>query len=194
MNSPRINPYSKDNLRGHLKGCAYCVLGFVFIMWMVELANVMMGHRLSSLGILPRTSRGLMGILLSPFLHSSIIHVMANTIPFIVLGGLVALRGVGVFLELSLLVTLLGGAALWLFGRPSFHVGASGLIFGYFGFIIARGWFYRSFGSLVIASITLILYGGILWGLLPTYTYVSWEGHLCGLLAGIIGARLDKPE
>jgi len=119
---------------------------------------------------------------------------MANTIPFIVLGGLVALRGVGVFLELSLLVTLLGGAAVWLFGRPSFHVGASGLIFGYFGFIIARGWFHRSFGSLVIASITLILYGGILWGLLPTYTYVSWEGHLCGLLAGIIGARLDKPD
>jgi len=87
-----------------------------------------------------------------------------------------------------------GGGCLWLFGRASYHVGASGLIFGYFGFIVARGWFYKSISSIVVAFITLFLYSGILWGLLPVFPHVSWEGHLFGLIAGILGARLAKPE
>lgn len=181
----------KSALRGQVKESVYCIIGFVAIMWAVELINMILDHRLSTWGIFPRTIRGLWGILFSPFLHASIFHILLNTVPFVILGGLVILRGLRLFLELSLLITLLGGSALWLFGRSSYHVGASGLIFGYFGFIVARGWFNRSLGSLFIAFITLFLYGGILWGLLPTFTYISWEGHLFGLLAGILGARLD---
>lgn len=184
----------KSALRGQVKESVYCIIGVVAIMWTVELINMILGHRLSTWGIFPRTIKGLWGIPFSPFLHASIVHVLLNTVPFVILGGLVILRGLRLFLELSLLITLLGGAALWLFGRSSYHVGASGLIFGYFGFIVARGWFDRSLSSIITAFITLFLYGGILWGLLPTFTYISWEGHLFGLLAGIFGARLGDGQ
>jgi membrane associated rhomboid family serine protease len=119
---------------------------------------------------------------------------MINTIPFVVLGGLVITRGPRVFLELSLFIILVSGTALWIFGRSSYHIGASGLIFGYFGFLVARGWYDRSARSIIVALLVICLYGGILWGLLPTFTPVSWEGHLFGLASGIIGARLERPQ
>ncbi len=181
-------------LRQQVKSSVFCILGFASLIWVVELVNMMMGHSLSRWGILPRSLSGLIGIPLSPFLHGSILHTLVNTVPFIILGGLVILRGVRVFVEVTLLVIIAGGAGVWLLGRSSYHVGASGLIFGYFGFIVARGWYTRSVGSLIAAFVTLSLYGGIVWGLLPTLSYVSWEGHLFGLLAGILAARLDKPE
>lgn len=185
---------AKKALNKQLKTSIYCILGVVLVIWAIELVNMFMGHRLSRFGILPRTLYGLIGIPLSPFLHSGVWHTLLNTVPFIVLGGLIISRGIGVFLEVSLFIILAGGGCLWLFGRSSYHVGASGLIFGYFGFIVARGWFDRSLSSVLVAFVTLFLYGGILWGVLPIFPHVSWEGHLFGLLAGVFGARLGKPE
>lgn len=118
---------------------------------------------------------------------------MCNTIPFIVLGILVSLRGLDDFFELSLIIMVVGGAAVWLFGRQAYHIGASGLIFGYLGFLVAAGWYERKFISLVVALIVLFLYGGMIWGVLPLRPFVSWEGHLFSLLAGIVCARLLKP-
>jgi membrane associated rhomboid family serine protease len=160
----------------------------------VEVANLLLGHQLNLLGILPRTITGLPGIALSPFLHHGIGHVLLNTIPLVILGGLVILQGTRVFLEVSLVIILVSGVGVWLFGRSGYHVGASGLIFGYFGFLIARSWYERSVSSILIAVITIVLYGGILWGLLPTQTGVSWEVHLFGLLGGILAARLVSVE
>ena len=165
------------------------------MIWTVELVNMFMGHQLNRFGILPRTLHGLIGIPLSPFLRGGIWHTLMNTVPFVVLGGLIITRGIRGFLEVSLFIILAGGGSLWLFGRTSYHVGASGLIFGYFGFIVARGFFDKNIISIVVAFITLFLYGGIiLWGLLPISSYISWEGHLFGLIAGILGARLARPE
>lgn len=186
---------AKKSLDKQIKTSALYIFGFVSLIWLVELVNMFMGHSLSRFGILPRTLQGLLGIPLSPFLHGGIWHTLLNTVPFIVLGGLIIIRGVRVFLEASLFIILAGGGCLWLFGRSSYHVGASGLIFGYFGFIVARGWFDRSIGSIIIAFIILFSYGGIiLWGLLPVSPYISWEGHLFGLLGGVLGAWLARPK
>jgi membrane associated rhomboid family serine protease len=119
---------------------------------------------------------------------------MMNTIPLAVLGGFVILQGRQIFFEISIIIILVSGTALWLFGRSSYHVGASGLIFGYFGYLVLRAWYDRSLKSSVIAFVTVFLYGGIIWGLLPTFSRISWEGHLFGLLAGILAARLEKTK
>ncbi len=175
-----------------IKKNVYWIFGFVALIWIIELINIFVGHRLCNWGILPRTLNGLKGIPISPFLHASIVHALLNTIPFAVLGGFVILRGKRVFFEISIIIILVGGTALWLFGRSSYHVGASGLIFGYFGYLVFRAWYERNLKSFIVAFVTVFLYGGIIWGLLPTFTHISWEGHLFGLLAGILAARLEK--
>ena len=177
-----------------IKRNLYWILGFVVLIWVIELINFSIGHRLSDWGILPRTLKGLNGIPLSPFLHASLLHIMMNTIPLAVLGGFVMLNGRQIFLEISIIIILASGTALWLFGRSSYHVGASGLIFGYFGYLVLRAWYDRSLKSFVIAFVTVFLYGGIMWGLLPTFSRISWEGHLFGLLAGFLAARLEKTK
>jgi len=182
----------QPSLRQEFKSKAYLIVGFVALIWAVELVNTVLGHRLNVLGIHPRTVIGLPGILLAPFLHGGIGHVLVNTIPFVILGWLVILHGTGTFLEVSLIVILVAGAGTWLFGRPGVHVGASSLIFGYFGFLVGRAWYQRSVGSILVALVTLALYGGLLWGVLPLHTRISWEGHLFGLLAGILAAWLQQ--
>jgi len=137
---------------------------------------------------------GLAGIPLSPFLHGSFAHLSLNTLPLVTLGGLLILQGKRLFLSVSLWIILLSGAALWLLGRSAYHVGASSVLFGYFGYLVARGWYERSISALLVALLTLVLYGSIVWGVLPTRAYISWEGHLFGLLAGVLVARLTTPQ
>jgi membrane associated rhomboid family serine protease len=170
------------------------MLGCVVLLWIVECVNALLDHHLNRWGILPRTLAGLVGIPLSPFLHGSFAHLILNTVPLITLGGLVILRGTRLFLTVSLWITLLSGAALWLLGRSAYHVGASSVLFGYFGYLVARGWYERSVTALLVALLTLGLYGGIVWGILPTRSYISWEGHLFGLLAGVLVACLTTPR
>jgi membrane associated rhomboid family serine protease len=168
------------------------ILGFIILIWVVELVNMFLGHRLCSWGIFPRTAAGLPGILLFPFLHCSIGDTLLNTIPFIVLGSLVILRGIQLFVGLSLFIILLSGTGVWLLGRSVYHAGAGGLIFGYFGFLVARGWYERSLTSILIALFTLLFCSGILWRLLPLSSSTSWEGHLFGLLTGVARASREK--
>ena len=179
-------------LHQELKAKAYLIVGFVVLIWAVELANMVLGHRFNVLGIHPRMVVGLPGILLAPFLHGGIGHVLVNTMPFVILGWLVILHGTGSFLEVSLIVILVAGAGTWLFGQPGVHVGASSLIFGYFGFLVGRAWYQRSVGSILVALVTLAIYGGLLWGALPLHARVSWVGHLFGLLGGILAAWLQQ--
>ena len=161
----------------------------VALLWGIECVNALLEHRLNRWGILPRTWAGLVGIPLSPFLHGSFAHLILNTVPLVTLGSFVAFYGVRLFVAVSLWITLLSGTALWLFGRSAYHVGASSVLFGYFGYLVARGWYERSVTALLVALLTLVLYGSIVWGVLPTRSYISWEGHLFGLLAGVLVAR-----
>ena len=132
------------------------------------------------------------GILLSPLLHGSFSHLLSNTLTLLGLGILVALRGAKTLAGVSLFVIIVGGLLVWLLGRPSVHIGASGLAFGLFGYLVAQGWYERSFPSILIAVVVVILYGGMILGILPQGDFVSWEGHLFGLLAGILAARTTR--
>jgi len=163
------------------------------LMWGLELLNLFMGHSLSRIaGIHPRTVSGLLGIPASPFLHFSFFHLLMNTLPFAVLGGLICLQDKKLFLEVSLIVIIVSGLAVWILGRSAVHAGASALIFGYFGFLLASGWYAKDLQSILIALCVLVFYGGMIFGILPLRAYVSWEGHLSGLLAGILAAKLDS--
>lgn len=150
---------------------------------------------LNALGIVPQSFIGLRGILFAPFLHGSFYHVLANTAPFIVLGWLVMLRNIKDFYFVSAISALVGGLGTWLVGRPcSVHIGASGVIFGYFGYLLFRGYFERSFVAIAISLAIAITYGSLIWGVLPTRSYISWEGHLFGFIGGIIAAKLLSPS
>lgn len=175
-----------------MKSKAFLIFGFLAVIWAVEILNGLLGHRLNTWGILPRSELGLIGIPLSPILHGSYNHVLSNTIPFLVLGGLVALRGIQKLVGVSLFIIVAGGGAVWLLGRTAIHVGASGLVFGYFGYLVAAGWYDRNLGSILAAIAVILLYGGLVFGVLPTQSFVSWEAHLFGLISGVIAARLTR--
>ncbi|HAL47351.1 MAG: rhomboid family intramembrane serine protease [SAR202 cluster bacterium] len=168
------------------------MLGYVVVIWAVEVVNTILGHRLDEYGIVPRATLGLRGLALGPFLHSGFGHVMSNTAPIVILGGLVATRGRNAFLAISGAAALFGGLGVWLFARPGVHIGASGVAFGYFGFLLARGWYERSFVSILISAMVLIFYGGLFFTALPFATSVSWEGHLFGLISGVAYARVTR--
>jgi membrane associated rhomboid family serine protease len=170
------------------------LMACVALAWVMELGDALVpGRWLDSHGIVPRTMSGLWGILFAPLLHGGFAHLIANTVPFLTLGFLVMLRGLGTFIGVSLLVIILGGLGVWLFAPSNtIHIGASGLIFGYIGYLLARGYFERSFGSLAVAVVVALLYGGALWGVLPGQPGVSWQGHLFGFLAGMATAGMMR--
>jgi membrane associated rhomboid family serine protease len=166
-------------------------LAFTGAIWLVAMANAVTNDSLAVFGIRPRTLEGLWGILFAPFLHGNLLHLVTNTIPLVVLGCLVALRGRQEFFFVTGWVMVVGGGAVWLLGRPfSIHIGASGVVFGYLGFLLARGVFERSFQASLLAVVVFIVYGGALWGVLPSSSRISWESHLFGVLAGVIAAKL----
>lgn len=167
---------------------------FIGLLWLIEFFNSGVGHQLSAFGIRPRSEDGLIGILLWPFLHANFTHLIANTIPLAILSWFVLLRGFRQYLLITIGITLIAGTAVWLFARPAIHVGASGLIFGYFGFLVAAAWYEKSIKSVIFAFLTVFLYGGIVWGVLPQEPHVSWEGHLFGLLAGVMLAGKLKSK
>jgi len=166
---------------------------FIGLFWLVEFYNSGTGHQLNTLGIQPRSQHGLVGIALWPFLHANVSHLIANTIPLAMMGWFILLRGFGQFLLISIGITLFAGLAVWLFARPAIHIGASGLVFGYFGFLVAAAWYEQSFKSFIVAIITVLLYGGLVWGVLPQAPHISWEAHLFGLIVGVLlASRLES--
>ncbi|MCS6813832.1 MAG: rhomboid family intramembrane serine protease [Cyanobacteria bacterium] len=169
------------------------ILGsFVAVMWGVEILDaVVFGHRLNALGIRPRSINGLWGILFMPFLHGNFAHLIANTLPFVTLGWLIMLRETSDFFVVTILSMLVGGLGIWLIGSPfSVHIGASGVVFGYLGYLLLRGYFERSVTAIGFSIVVAILYGGTLFGLLPIHRGISWEGHLFGFLGGVLAAYL----
>lgn len=171
--------------------------GLVALMWITEFVDIFFFRgRLDAFGIRPQSLSGLRGILFAPFLHGGLGHLIANTIPFLTLGWLVMLRETSDFFIVSIITMLVSGLGVWLTGSPySIHIGASGVIFGYFGFLLLRGYFERSFPAILFSLVVGLLYGGMIWGVLPIQYGISWQGHLFGFIGGAIAARLlAKPK
>ena len=175
------------------------VFASIGVIWSVSLFALFAAPQLVSLlAVVPRRLDGLPGVLGMPFVHDSLGHLMANTVPLIVFGLMLVVRGLRYFLGVALAVALLGGLALWAFGRNAMHIGASGVVFGLFGFLVVRGLYERRLTSIAVTVLVTFTYGAsMLIGIVPT-TGVSWEAHLFGLLAGILTARvayaLDKRQ
>jgi len=180
--------------------------GLVALMWVIEIINVVFFQRrvgfygvtpgLDIYGIIPRNLIGLRGILFAPFLHGSFAHLIGNTIPFIVLGWLIMLRETSDFFWVSIISAIVSGLGTWVFGAPGVHIGASGVIFGYLGYLLLRGYFERSAIAIAFSLGVGVFYGSLLWGVLPTHIGISWEGHLFGFLGGVLAARFlaKKPK
>src|SRR5438874_5321142 len=162
------------------------ILSLIALCWlMFVLNNLILGGHLTQFGIRPRHLSSLPGIFWSPFLHVSFHHLVANTLPLLILGAIINARSAREFILVTVTGILLGGGFTWLIGRSAYHVGASGLIFCYFGYLASLAWFDRKIGTLFLSLICIVGYGGILRALLPTSAAVSWEGHLAGFLAGV---------
>jgi membrane associated rhomboid family serine protease len=126
-----------------------------------------------------------------PFLHGSFAHLAANTLPLVTLGWLIMLREISDFFIVSAVTVLVSGFGVWLTGAPySVHIGASGLIFGYFGFLLLRGYFERSFTSILVSLIVGFFYGSLIWGVLPSQPGVSWQAHFFGFVGGVLAAQI----
>jgi membrane associated rhomboid family serine protease len=167
----------------------------VALMWVVEIVDALGADNLDyDFGIRPRAVGGLDGVLFSPFLHGSWSHLIGNTIPFVILGGLIALGGLARVVAVSATVGIVGGVGVWLFASEnSVHIGASGLVFGYAGYLVARGFFTRSLLHFAVGAIVAAVWGTtLLSGLIPQ-DGISWQGHLFGGLGGIVAARLLSP-
>lgn len=160
------------------------IVGLSLLLVAVQAVNMLTGYWLVSFGLVPRSIEGLRGVVLAPFIHGSVAHLLGNLLPFMVLSWLVATEGVRRYAWVVGLVSLAGGLLVWLFGRTSLHVGASGLIFGLWTYLLARAWYQRSVASLLLALIALVGYSGLIYGFLPA-AGVSFESHIAGALAGV---------
>jgi membrane associated rhomboid family serine protease len=169
------------------------ILVLVGLCWMMFLVNnIILRGSLNRFGIIPRHLASLPGILWAPFLHGSLNHLLANTIPLLILGGILCARSQPEFLTVAATGTLLGGGLTWLFARNACHIGASGLIFCFFGYLASLAYFRRTFGTLLLSGVCILFYGGMLRGIVPTSTPVSWEGHIAGLVAGVALAGMSS--
>lgn len=162
----------------------------VAVLWLTETVDsVLLGDRLQAqFGILPRRTSGLDGVLFAPVLHADFAHLIANTLPFVVLGGLVMLQGLKRWASVTAMVTIIGGGLTWLLAGSGNHIGLSGVVFGYLGYLVATAFFERRIGPVIPALIAVGLYGGAVVGFLPQ-AGISWESHLFGAIGGVVTAR-----
>ncbi len=171
------------------------IAALLAMLWALELIDaLLLGQALNRYGIAPRSIVGLRGIAFAPLLHNGFAHLASNTVPLALFSALLLVRGWREYAGVTALVWLIAGAGVWLLGPSnSLHIGASGLIFGYFGFLLLRGLFDRNPLSLLIALPVAVLYGGIIWGVLPGGALVSWQSHLFGFIGGGAAARMFAP-
>jgi membrane associated rhomboid family serine protease len=159
-------------------------------MWLLEGLDQASGNALDSYGIRPRSGEGLVGVFIAPWLHGGWAHLLSNTIPFFLLGVLVLLEGWRQWFRTTLVVVLVSGAAAWLFAPAgSITLGASGVVFGWLTYLVARGFYTGSGRQIALGLLIFVLYGGALWGVLPSDAGVSWQAHLGGALGGLLAAR-----
>jgi membrane associated rhomboid family serine protease len=168
------------------------IIGLLFLlMWGLEIVDTFADHKLDQYGIEPRDTDGLIGIVAAPFLHADFGHLIGNTVPFVVMGVLIALNGAARVLAVTAIVGLVSGLGVWLIAQDnSNHIGASGIVFGYASYLITRGFYNRSALEILIGIVIVALFGTALLGGLAPQQGISWQGHLFGAIGGVVAARL----
>jgi membrane associated rhomboid family serine protease len=169
------------------------LLGIAALMLALQVANSLSGNALNIWGVLPRYSGSLPGVLFAPWLHAGWWHLLNNLPGLMLLGWLAMLGSLRQFLAASAFIIVGSGLLVWLFARPGMHLGASGWVFGLWGLLLARAWFERSLGNLLVALLVLFYYGGWWLGLLPSQG-ISFEYHLFGVLCGVTYAALFREK
>jgi len=175
-----------------LRRCFSAILAFTAVLWLVKLVEVLFGLDLGHLGVYPRTLHGLAGIVFAPLIHGSLLHLFSNTLPVLILGTAL-LYGYPRSARVVIPVVYFGtGIAVWLFARSAWHIGASGLTFGVMFFILTIGILRWDTRSIALAMVVFLLYGGMIWGVVPGDPSVSFESHLAGAVLGVILAIVLK--
>ena len=163
----------------------------IAVMWVLEIIDTATSGRLDQYGIEPRETDGLIGIVASPFLHDGFGHLISNTIPFVFMGVVIALSGAVRVLAVAVIVALVAGVGTWLIGPDGTnHIGASGVVFGFGTYLMARGFFNRNILELAVGLVVAAVFGTALLGGLAPQPGVSWQGHLFGAIGGVVAARL----
>ena len=188
--------WQRRTVAARAKGGLLVLGGFVALLFAIELFNMLMLRSLNStFGLRPRSADGLLDIFTFPLLHANLNHLLSNSLPLIIFGFLVFLAGLRVFLTALALSWLGSGLTVWLIGDGGITVGASGLVFGLFSFLLVRGFFNRSWLQILLAAVLFLGYGGILLGVLPSVAgLVSWQAHLGGAAGGVVAALLLRPR
>jgi len=170
--------------------------GVVAIMWLLEAVNSLDSNRLAtSDGIYARNVDHIWAIFTAPFLHFSFQHLIANTVPFVFMGVIIALQGARKFLLVTLIIIVIGGLGTWLIAPAGTDTaGASGVVFGYATYLFARGFFDRSAFELLTGLLVGVVWGGALLSSIVPHYGISWQGHACGAIAGVIAAYLVRSE
>ncbi|HAF86996.1 MAG: rhomboid family intramembrane serine protease [Legionellaceae bacterium] len=162
------------------------ILGYVLLLpWSAFVLNILLAKRLLWLGIFPRRLHGMFGIVCAPLLHANFNHIFFNSIPLVVLSDFLLIEGLVYFLSVTIFITLLSGFLIWCVARPGLHVGASALITGYWGFLVINMYHQTGITTFILGILSLYYFAGIFFGIFPSNKGYSWEGHLCGLIAGI---------
>ena len=163
-------------------------------MWVVKLIEYNFGLSFAHYGVFPQSFSGLKGILFSPFIHKDFSHLINNSYPVLILGGMLFSFYKKIAPQLFVWLFFIAGFWLWVIGRPSFHIGASGIIYALASFLFVSGIIRKNPRLSAISMLIIFLYGSLIWGLLPTKEPISWEGHLAGFLAGVVVAVFYRKE
>ncbi len=173
-------------------------LAFPVLLWIIHLLTYLLDLNLSGMGVLPRKPEGLLGIVSSPLIHANFSHLISNTFPLIILGWIIFYFYPKVAYALFGFVYFFTGLLVWIFARQVYHIGASGIVYGFVSFLFFSGIFRKDNTSISLALIIVFLYGGLVWGVLPGWKGISWESHLFGAITGLSAAflfrKIDPPK
>ncbi len=167
---------------------------FVGALWLIKISEIILNEDFSGFGLYPLKIKGIIGIITSPLIHGNIDHLIANSLPLLVLGTALFYFYSKVSYKVFFLIYIMTGIWVWFGGRPAYHIGASGIVYGLASFIFTSGVILRSIRLLAISLLIVFLYGSMIWGVLPLDPKVSWESHLLGMIAGIILAIYFRKE
>ena len=189
ISSRLVTPRRVDAARQSAEGLAL-LAAIVALMWVIEVINSVDGNALTNdAGIIPRATGHVWAIFTSPFLHANFQHLIDNTVPFVFMGVIIALRGAGRLALVTLIVIVVGGLGTWLIAPAQTNtIGASGLVFGYATYLFTRGLFDRSALEILTGVVVGAVWGGALLSSIVPHTGISWQAHVCGAIGGVVAA------